>query len=207
MKARAAVAWAPKQPLSIEELDVEGPKEGEVLLKVVASGVCHTDAFTLSGQDPEGAFPCVLGHEGGCEVLECGPGVKTLKPGDHVIPAVHSRVRRLRVLQRHQEQPVPVHRRHRVDRLYARRHAALFPQRQTDLSLHGLLDLLRVHRGAGNRAGQDQPGRAAGQGVPAGLRRHHRHRRGAEHRQGGSRRHRLRYSGWAASACRSSRAR
>ena len=86
MKARAAVAWAPKQPLSIEEIDVEGPREGEVLLKVVASGVCHTDAFTLSGEDPEGAFPCVLGHEGGWEVVECGPGVKDLKPGDHVIP-------------------------------------------------------------------------------------------------------------------------
>ncbi len=86
MKARAAVAWAPKQPLSIEEIDVEGPREGEVLLKVVASGVCHTDAFTLSGEDPEGAFPCVLGHEGGCEVVECGAGVKELKPGDHVIP-------------------------------------------------------------------------------------------------------------------------
>ncbi|MEN8802165.1 MAG: S-(hydroxymethyl)glutathione dehydrogenase/class III alcohol dehydrogenase [Thiogranum sp.] len=86
MKARAAVAWQAKQPLSIEEIDVEGPKEGEVLLKVIASGVCHTDAFTLSGEDPEGAFPCVLGHEGGCEVVECGPGVKTLKPGDHVIP-------------------------------------------------------------------------------------------------------------------------
>ncbi|NMQ19186.1 S-(hydroxymethyl)glutathione dehydrogenase/class III alcohol dehydrogenase [Candidatus Competibacter phosphatis] len=86
MKARAAVAWEPKKPLVIEEIDVEGPKEGEVLLKVVASGVCHTDAFTLSGDDPEGAFPCVLGHEGGCEVVECGPGVKGLKPGDHVIP-------------------------------------------------------------------------------------------------------------------------
>ncbi|WP_373509554.1 S-(hydroxymethyl)glutathione dehydrogenase/class III alcohol dehydrogenase [Thiocapsa sp.] len=86
MKARAAVAREPAKPLSIEEIDVEGPKEGEVLLKVVASGVCHTDAFTLSGQDPEGAFPCVLGHEGGCEVVECGPGVKGLKPGDHVIP-------------------------------------------------------------------------------------------------------------------------
>jgi S-(hydroxymethyl)glutathione dehydrogenase / alcohol dehydrogenase len=86
MKARAAVAWGPKQPLAIEEIDVEGPREGEVLLKVVASGVCHTDAFTLSGEDPEGAFPCVLGHEGGCEVVECGPGVTTLKPGDHVIP-------------------------------------------------------------------------------------------------------------------------
>ena len=86
MKARAAVAWEPARPLSIEEIDVEGPKAGEVLLKVVASGVCHTDAFTLSGADPEGAFPCVLGHEGGCEVLECGPGVTGLKPGDHVIP-------------------------------------------------------------------------------------------------------------------------
>jgi len=86
MKARAAVAWEPKQPLSIETIDVEGPKQGEVLLKVVASGVCHTDAFTLSGEDPEGAFPCVLGHEGGCEVLECGAGVKDLKPDDHVIP-------------------------------------------------------------------------------------------------------------------------
>jgi S-(hydroxymethyl)glutathione dehydrogenase/alcohol dehydrogenase len=86
MKARAAVAWQAKQPLSIEEIDVKGPKQGEVLLKVIASGVCHTDAFTLSGEDPEGAFPCVLGHEGGCEVVECGPGVKTLKPGDHVIP-------------------------------------------------------------------------------------------------------------------------
>ena len=86
MKARAAVAWEPAKPLSIEEIDVEGPKAGEVLLKVVASGVCHTDAFTLSGQDPEGAFPGVLGHEGGCEVVECGSGVKDLKPGDHVIP-------------------------------------------------------------------------------------------------------------------------
>ncbi|HQS99083.1 MAG: S-(hydroxymethyl)glutathione dehydrogenase/class III alcohol dehydrogenase [Hydrogenophilales bacterium 16-64-46] len=86
MKARAAVAWEPKKPLSIEEIDVEGPRAGEVLLQVVASGVCHTDAFTLSGDDPEGAFPCVLGHEGGCIVVECGPGVKTLKPGDHVIP-------------------------------------------------------------------------------------------------------------------------
>ena len=86
MKARAAVAWGPNKPLSIEEIEVEGPREGEVLLKVHASGVCHTDAFTLSGEDPEAAFPAVLGHEGGCEVVECGQGVKGLKPGDHVIP-------------------------------------------------------------------------------------------------------------------------
>lgn len=86
MKCKAAVAWAPKQPLEIEEVEVEGPKEGEVLLKVIASGVCHTDAFTLSGDDPEGVFPAILGHEGGCEVVECEPGVKDLKVGDHVIP-------------------------------------------------------------------------------------------------------------------------
>ena len=86
MKARAAVAWDAKQALSIEEIEVEGPREGEVLLKVHASGVCHTDAFTLSGEDPEAAFPAVLGHEGGCEVIECGSGVKDLEPGDHVIP-------------------------------------------------------------------------------------------------------------------------
>ncbi len=86
MKAKAAVAWQANKPLSIETIDVEGPKQGEVLLRVIASGVCHTDAFTLSGDDPEGVFPAVLGHEGGCEVLECGPGVKNLKAGDHVIP-------------------------------------------------------------------------------------------------------------------------
>jgi S-(hydroxymethyl)glutathione dehydrogenase/alcohol dehydrogenase len=86
MKCRAAVAWEPKKDLRIEEIEVAGPREGEVLLKVIASGVCHTDAFTLSGDDPEGAFPCILGHEGGCEVVECGPGVKALQPGDHVIP-------------------------------------------------------------------------------------------------------------------------
>jgi len=86
MKTKAAVAWEAKKPLEIEMLDIEGPKEGEVLLKVIASGVCHTDAFTLSGDDPEGVFPVVLGHEGGCEVVECGTGVKSLQSGDHVIP-------------------------------------------------------------------------------------------------------------------------
>lgn len=86
MKCKAAVAWEAKRPLEIEEVEVAGPREGEVLLKVHATGVCHTDAFTLSGQDPEGVFPAILGHEGGCEVVECGTGVKGLQPGDHVIP-------------------------------------------------------------------------------------------------------------------------
>jgi S-(hydroxymethyl)glutathione dehydrogenase/alcohol dehydrogenase len=86
MKIKAAVAWGPKEPLSIEEVDLEGPKKGEVLVKIVATGVCHTDAFTLSGEDSEGLFPVILGHEGGGIVEEIGEGVTTLEKGDHVIP-------------------------------------------------------------------------------------------------------------------------
>jgi S-(hydroxymethyl)glutathione dehydrogenase/alcohol dehydrogenase len=86
MKIKAAVAWEPKAPLTIEEIDLEGPKNGEVLIKIIATGVCHTDAFTLSGADPEGLFPVILGHEGGGVVVDVGPGVTTLKKDDHVIP-------------------------------------------------------------------------------------------------------------------------
>jgi S-(hydroxymethyl)glutathione dehydrogenase/alcohol dehydrogenase len=86
IKSRAAVAWAPGQPLSIEEVDVMPPKAGEVLVRVVASGVCHTDAFTLSGDDPEGNFPAILGHEGGGVVEAVGEGVTSVAVGDHVIP-------------------------------------------------------------------------------------------------------------------------
>ncbi|MES1945497.1 alcohol dehydrogenase [Salinisphaera sp. PC39] len=86
MKAKAAVAWEAGKPLTIEEIDIEGPKAGEVLVRMVATGVCHTDAYTLSGADPEGFFPRVLGHEGGAVVEELGPGVTGLAPGDHVIP-------------------------------------------------------------------------------------------------------------------------
>ncbi|MFP5464801.1 MAG: S-(hydroxymethyl)glutathione dehydrogenase/class III alcohol dehydrogenase [Gammaproteobacteria bacterium] len=86
MKARAAIAWAAGQPLEIDDVEVAGPKAGEVLVRMVATGVCHTDAYTLSGRDPEGVFPAILGHEGGGIVEDIGPGVTTLKPGDHVIP-------------------------------------------------------------------------------------------------------------------------
>ncbi|HVF34707.1 MAG TPA: S-(hydroxymethyl)glutathione dehydrogenase/class III alcohol dehydrogenase [Candidatus Saccharimonadia bacterium] len=86
MKSRAAVAWEAGQPLSLEEVDVEGPRAGEALVQIRATGVCHTDAFTLSGEDPEGLFPAILGHEGGGVVVEVGAGVTSVKPGDHVIP-------------------------------------------------------------------------------------------------------------------------
>ncbi|MCA9573377.1 MAG: alcohol dehydrogenase catalytic domain-containing protein, partial [Myxococcales bacterium] len=86
MKTRAAVAHAAGKPLTIETLDLGGPREGEVLIELRATGVCHTDAYTLSGIDPEGAFPCILGHEGAGVVVDVGPGVRSLKKGDHVIP-------------------------------------------------------------------------------------------------------------------------
>ena len=86
MKTRAAVAWEAGKPLEVMEIDLEGPREGEVLIRNVATGVCHTDAFTLSGEDPEGIFPSVLGHEGGSVVEEIGPGVSSVSVGDQVIP-------------------------------------------------------------------------------------------------------------------------
>ena len=86
MQTRAAVAWKAGEPLSIETIDIEGPKAGEVLVEIKATGICHTDAYTLSGADPEGIFPAILGHEGAGIVREVGAGVTTLKAGDHVIP-------------------------------------------------------------------------------------------------------------------------
>ncbi|WP_297489161.1 alcohol dehydrogenase catalytic domain-containing protein, partial [Acidocella sp.] len=86
MKTRAAVARAAGQPLSLEIVDIDGPKFGEVMVEVKATGICHTDDYTLSGADPEGIFPAILGHEGAGIVVETGPGVTSLKKGDHVIP-------------------------------------------------------------------------------------------------------------------------
>ncbi|MCG6875951.1 MAG: S-(hydroxymethyl)glutathione dehydrogenase/class III alcohol dehydrogenase [Betaproteobacteria bacterium] len=86
MKVKAAIAFEAGKPLEIETVDLEGPKAGEVLVEIKATGICHTDEFTRSGADPEGLFPAILGHEGAGVVVEVGPGVTSLKPGDHVIP-------------------------------------------------------------------------------------------------------------------------
>ncbi|MFC1665411.1 S-(hydroxymethyl)glutathione dehydrogenase/class III alcohol dehydrogenase [Pseudomonadota bacterium] len=86
MQSRAAVAFKAGEPLTIETVNVEGPKDGEVLVEIKATGICHTDEFTLSGADPEGLFPAILGHEGAGVVVDVGKGVKSLKKGDHVIP-------------------------------------------------------------------------------------------------------------------------
>ena len=86
MKVQAAICLKPQTPLVVDQIDLEGPKSGECLVRLVATGVCHTDAYTMSGRDPAGLFPTVLGHEGGGVVEEVGPGVVSLRPGDHVIP-------------------------------------------------------------------------------------------------------------------------
>ena len=90
MKIKAAVAHRAGSPLAIETVDLEGPNTGEVLIEIKATGICHTDAFTLSGLDPEGLFPTILGHEGAGIVVEIGAGVTSVKPGDHVIPLIHA---------------------------------------------------------------------------------------------------------------------
>jgi S-(hydroxymethyl)glutathione dehydrogenase/alcohol dehydrogenase len=94
VKMRAAVAWEAAKPLAIEEIEIAAPKQGECLVKLAATGVCHTDAYTLSGRDPEGLFPSVLGHEGAGVVVETGPGVTELAAGDHVIPLYTPECRR-----------------------------------------------------------------------------------------------------------------
>src|SRR5512138_658343 len=86
MKTKAAVAYAAGKPLEVTTVDLDGPKAGEVMVEIKATGICHTDEFTLSGADPEGLFPAILGHEGAGVVVEVGAGVTSVKPGDHVIP-------------------------------------------------------------------------------------------------------------------------
>ena len=86
MRTRAAVALQAGQPLEVMDVELAGPRAGEVMVEIKATGICHTDEFTLSGSDPEGLFPAILGHEGAGVVVEVGPGVTSVKPGDHVIP-------------------------------------------------------------------------------------------------------------------------
>jgi S-(hydroxymethyl)glutathione dehydrogenase/alcohol dehydrogenase len=109
MKTRAAVAWEAKKPLTIETIEIGGPKPGEVLVEVKATGLCHTDDFTLSGADPEGLFPAILGHEGAGVVVDVGPGVTSVKKGDHVIPLYTPECRRVLFLPFRQDQSLHRH--------------------------------------------------------------------------------------------------
>ena len=184
MKTRAAVAYAAGQPLVIETVQLEGPRAGEVLVEIKATGVCHTDEFTRSGADPEGLFPAILGHEGAGVVVDVGPGVTSLKKGDHVIPLYTPECRQCKSCLSRKTNLCTAIRAHPGQGPDARRHQPLLARRQDDPPLHGLLDLRELHGAAGDRAGEDPRGRAVRQGLLHRLRRHHRHRRGDQHRQG-----------------------
>ena len=153
MKTKAAVAWQAGQPLTIEEIDLTGPKSGEVLVEIKATGICHTDYYTLSGADPEGLFPAILGHEGAGVVVDVGPNVKSLRKGDHVIPLYTPECRECKFCLSKKNQFVPSHSQHPRQRSDARQLIAFFDEWQTLISLHGHVDLLQLHCGPRNRVG------------------------------------------------------
>ena len=184
MKTRAAVAVAAGKPLEIMEVELDGPREGEVLVEIKATGICHTDEFTLSGADPEGLFPAILGHEGAGVVVEVGPGVTSRQEGRSRHPALHAGVPPVPVLPVAQDQPLHRDPRDAGPGPDAGRHQPLLARRQADPSLHGLLDLRELHRAAGDRAGEGPRGRAVRQDLLHRLRRDDRHRRGHQHGQG-----------------------
>src|SRR5215510_3444143 len=126
MDVRAAVAMAAGQPLEIVHVNLDGPKAGEVMVEIKATGICHTDEFTLSGADPERLFPSILGHEGAGVVVEIGAGVTSVKKGDHVIPLYTPECRNCPVLPLTQNQPVHIHPRNSRPRRDARWDVAIF---------------------------------------------------------------------------------
>ena len=202
MKSRAAVAFAAGKPLEIVEIDVEPPKKGEVLVKITHTGVCHTDAFTLSGDDPEGLFPAVLGHEGAGMVVEVGEGVTSVKPGDHVIPLYTAECGEclfcksgktnlcvsVRATQGKGVMPDGTPRfSYKGEPIYHYMGCSTF----SEYTVVAEVSLAKI-----NPAGQSRAG------VPARLRRDHGPRRGEEHGQGAAGRFASRCSASAASASR-----
>ena len=188
MDVRAAVAVAAGKPLEITTVQLEGPREGEVLVEIKATGICHTDEFTLSGADPEGLFPAILGHEGAGVVVDIGTGVTSVKKGDHVIPLYTPECRQC---------PSCLSRKTNLcTAIRATQGQGLMPDGTSRFSLGGkpihhymgTLDLRELHRAAGDRGGENPRGRAVRQGLLHRLRRHHRHRRRHQHREGRARR-------------------
>ncbi len=185
MKTKAALAVAARKPLEIITVDLDGPKAGEVLVEIKASGVCHTDEFTRSGADPEGLFPAILGHEGAGIVVDVGPGVTTVRKGDHVIPLYTPECRQCKSCTSHKTNLCTAIRATQGKGADAGRHQPLFNRQGYGAPLHGLFDVFELHRAAGNRRGENPRGRAVRQGVLHRLRRDHGHRRRDQHRQGG----------------------
>ena len=184
METRAAVAYKAGEPLTIETVQLDGPKDGEVLVEIKATGICHTDEFTLSGADPEGLFPAILGHEGAGVVVDVGRGVTSVAKGDHVDSALHARMPPVRILPFGQDQSVRGDPRDPGPRDHARRHQPFLARRRQDLPLYGHLDIFELHGSARDRGREDPAGRAIRQGLLHRLRCDHRHRRSDQHGQG-----------------------
>ena len=205
MKTRAAVAVAAGKPLEIMEVDLDGPKAGEVLVEIKATGICHTDEFTLSGADPEGMFPAILGHEGAGVVVDVGPGVTTVKKGDHVIPLYTPECRSC---------PSCLSRKTNLcTAIRATQGQGLMPDGTSRFSIGK--DKIFHYMGCSTFSnftvlpeiarGEGQSRRALRHDLLHRLRRDDRHRRGHQHGQGRGRARRPSSSGSAASASTSSR--
>ena len=184
MKTKAAIGYAAGKPLEIAMVDLEGPRAGEVLVEIKATGICHTDEFTRSGADPEGLFPAIFGHEGAGIVVDVGPGVTSVKKGDHVIPLYTPECRQCKSCTVAQDESVHGDSCDAGQGRHARRHEPILHRQADDPSLHGMLDVFQFHRAARDRRCEDPRGCAVRQGVLHRLRRDHGHRRGHQHRQG-----------------------
>ena len=141
METRAAIATEAGKPLSIETVTLVGPRVGEVLVEVKSTGICHTDAYTLSGADPEGLFPAILGHEGAGIVVDCGPGVTALQKGDHVIPLYIPECRQCKACLSGKNEPLHLHPGDTGARRHARRVQSFLNRRRQALRLYGHFDL------------------------------------------------------------------
>ena len=190
MKTRAAVATRPASPSSSKPWTSTARRAGEVLVEIKATGVCHTDEFTRSGADPEGLFPVDPRPRGRGHRRRRRPGREVAEEGRPRHPALHARMPRVQVLPVAQDQPLHGDPRDAGPGRDARRHQPLLARRREDPPLHGLLDVLQLHRAARDRGREDPRGRALRQGLLHRLRRHHRHRRGDQHREGRARRQR-----------------
>ena len=155
MKTRAAVAYRAGQPLVVETVDLDGPKAGEVLVEIKATGICHTDEFTLSGADPEGLFPAIFGHEGAGVVVDVGAGVTSLRKGDHVIPLYTPECRQCKSCLSRKTNLCTAIRATQGQGADAGRHQPLLDRRREGPPLHGQLDVLELHGAARDRARED----------------------------------------------------
>ena len=187
MRIRAAVLEEFGQPLVVQEVDLAEPKAGEVLVRLVACGVCHTDLYTASGADPSGYSPTVLGHEGAGIVERVGDDVTSLAPGDHVVTLFSPQCREcVHCLSDRTNLCLAIREQQNLGFLPGRDDAPR-PERRAGPALHGLLHVRRVHGDARDRAREGQPGGAAGARVPVRVRALDRPRRRDEHREGGGR--------------------